>query len=75
MERRLLADYLKVIDLIGERLRPDNLLEASALASYPEKIRGFGHVKAEAVLRVVPEIAARREAFLGAGPHVAEAAE
>jgi indolepyruvate ferredoxin oxidoreductase len=75
MERRLLADYLKVVDLIAERLAPDNLLEAVALASYPERIRGFGHVKAEAVLKVAPEVAARREAFLGAGPRAAEAAE
>ena len=69
------ADYLKVIDLIAERLAGDTLLEAVALASYPEKIRGFGHVKAETVLKVVPEIAARREAFLAGGGRVAEAAE
>jgi indolepyruvate ferredoxin oxidoreductase len=75
MERRLLGDYLKVIDLIAGKLAPDNLLEAAALASYPERIRGFGHVKAEAVLKAVPEIAARREAFLAGVSRVAEAAE
>jgi hypothetical protein len=44
------------------------------LAQYPEKIRGFGHVKAEAAQRAAVEAAIRRGAFL-AGRVKAEAAE
>jgi indolepyruvate ferredoxin oxidoreductase len=65
MERALLAEYDATIGLVLERLTPDNHRLAVALAQYPEKIRGFGHVKAEAVRRAEAEAAARREAFLG----------
>jgi indolepyruvate ferredoxin oxidoreductase len=75
MERRLLADYRGTIAAIEANLSPANHAQAVALAAYPEKVRGYGHVRADAVLRVVPEAAARREAFLAAGASVAEAAE
>ncbi len=74
MERRLLADYEATLATIQEHLSPGNHGLAVALARYPEKIRGFGHVKAEAVLKAIPEAAARREAFLNGGVS-AEAAE
>jgi indolepyruvate ferredoxin oxidoreductase len=74
MERRLLADYEKTIATILERLDAGNHRFAVALAAYPEKIRGFGHVRAESILRVLPDAAQRREAFL-AGGVAAEAAE
>jgi indolepyruvate ferredoxin oxidoreductase len=74
MERRLLADYEKTIAAILDRLDAGNHRFAVALAAYPEKIRGFGHVRAESILRVLPDAAARREAFLGGGL-AAEAAE
>ena len=44
-ERRLIADYEKLLGEIAERLAPGNHAAAVALASIPEKIRGFGHVK------------------------------
>jgi indolepyruvate ferredoxin oxidoreductase len=44
-ERRLLKDYEAALDLIAERLSPANLSIAVALAGYPRKIRGYGHVK------------------------------
>jgi indolepyruvate ferredoxin oxidoreductase len=74
MERKLLADYDATISLLLERLTSDNHRRAVALAQYPEKIRGFGHVKAEAVRRAQADAAARREAFLG-DPGQLEAAE
>ncbi len=74
MERRLRAEYEATLATIGEKLSPENHHLAVALARYPEKIRGFGHVKAEAVARVRPEAAARRAAFL-AGRAKIEAAE
>jgi indolepyruvate ferredoxin oxidoreductase len=44
-ERELLGDYEKLIDTIGDKLSPANLDAAIALAAYPRKIRGYGHVK------------------------------
>jgi indolepyruvate ferredoxin oxidoreductase len=44
-ERRLLADYEEVLDLIESKLSAANYDVAVALAAYPQKIRGFGHVK------------------------------
>ncbi len=67
MERRLLAEYEATLKTIREHLAPENHHLAVALARYPEKIRGFGHVKAEAIARVLPDAAVRRAAFLAGG--------
>jgi indolepyruvate ferredoxin oxidoreductase len=45
MERRLIGEYEGQIDYMAARLSPTNHATAVALASIPEKIRGFGHVK------------------------------
>jgi indolepyruvate ferredoxin oxidoreductase len=45
IERQLVADYEKMLGEILGRLTPANHHIAVALASIPEKIRGFGHVK------------------------------
>jgi indolepyruvate ferredoxin oxidoreductase len=44
-ERQLIADYEDDIRLILERLDANTLPAASALAAWPEEIRGFGPVK------------------------------
>ncbi len=44
-ERQLIADYETMIDEIIGSLSVDNYDTAIALASQPERIRGFGHVK------------------------------
>jgi indolepyruvate ferredoxin oxidoreductase len=44
-ERRLIGEYEGLIDYMAARLSPANHATAVALASLPEKIRGFGHVK------------------------------
>jgi indolepyruvate ferredoxin oxidoreductase len=44
-ERALMADYEALTAEIIGRLDPDNHALALALASIPEQIRGFGHVK------------------------------
>jgi indolepyruvate ferredoxin oxidoreductase len=75
-ERELLRDYEATLDLIEAKLSPDNIDIATALAAYPRKIRGFGHVK-EAQAR--PALAERKrltEALLQPGQAVlSEAAE
>lgn len=45
-ERKLLAEYEALLEDILPRLSPANHAVAVALARVPEKIRGFGHVRA-----------------------------
>ena len=75
MERRLRADYEATLATIVENLSPANHGFAVPLAQYPEKIRGYGHLKVASVAKVAPEASARREAFLAGAPRIAEAAE
>ena len=44
-ERRLIADYEKTIAGLFDRLDAGNVDLAAAIASIPEHIRGYGHVK------------------------------
>ncbi|MFC5303091.1 indolepyruvate ferredoxin oxidoreductase family protein [Azospira restricta] len=55
MERQLIADYEADVALIVDRLSAATLADAVALASVPERIRGFGHVKAAHVAAVAGE--------------------
>ena len=50
-EREEIRRYKRLLGTIGEGLTPANHATAVALASVPEHIRGFGHVKAEHVER------------------------
>jgi indolepyruvate ferredoxin oxidoreductase len=76
LERRLLAEYEETVRLITADLRPDNYRAAIALAGYPEKIRGYGPVRAESALKATMLATEREEAFrLGGAPQLAEAAE
>jgi len=45
MERQLITDYFALVEEIVATLTPANHRIAVALASIPEHIRGFGHVK------------------------------
>ncbi|WP_068636942.1 indolepyruvate ferredoxin oxidoreductase family protein [Thauera butanivorans] len=45
LDRELIADYERVVDEILAGLEPANHETAVALASLPEEIRGFGHVR------------------------------
>ena len=44
-ERQLIADYTALIEELCDAIEPDNHALAVALASVPEKIRGYGYVK------------------------------
>ena len=59
-ERRLVAEYEAALEEILARLTPDTLATAIDLAALPERIRGFGPVKA----RSIAEAAERRTALL-----------
>jgi indolepyruvate ferredoxin oxidoreductase len=45
MERRLIRDYQSLLEEMTAALSPGNHDVAVALASLPERMRGFGHVK------------------------------
>ena len=45
MERQLIVDYAKQIDELLSGLDDDNVDLATQIASVPEQIRGYGHVK------------------------------
>lgn len=45
MERRLIAEYEATVKELLRALSADNLKLAVEIASIPEDIRGFGHVK------------------------------
>ncbi|WDK00694.1 indolepyruvate ferredoxin oxidoreductase family protein [Xanthomonas campestris] len=59
-ERQLIADYLATVNTLLQRLDNDNVGLAAQIASIPEHIRGYGHVK-DAHLR---EAKAREAALL-----------
>ena len=44
-ERRLIADYEKLVDELLAGLTPQNHALAIKLASIPDEIRGYGHIK------------------------------
>jgi indolepyruvate ferredoxin oxidoreductase len=44
-ERALIGQYKETVARLLPNLSPDNLAKATAIASIPEDIRGFGHVK------------------------------
>ncbi|MGH9808036.1 MAG: DUF6537 domain-containing protein, partial [Terriglobia bacterium] len=74
-ERGLIKDYEALLADILDRLTPENHATAGALASLPEKIRGFGHVKQRHLTVAKAEEAALREQFAAAPAPFLKAAE
>jgi indolepyruvate ferredoxin oxidoreductase len=68
MERRLIAEYEGLIDYMAARLTADNHLLAVGLASIPEKIRGYGHVKERHLKAALAEREALMEKFNAPAP-------
>ena len=74
VERRLIDEYFALVRELLGKLDAGNHALAVALASLPEKVRGFGHVKAQNLAAVKGEWAKGLEAWRGAGA-LARAAE
>jgi indolepyruvate ferredoxin oxidoreductase len=74
-ERKLVSDYAAMLEEILAALTPENHHLAVGLASIPEKIRGFGHVKARHLAAAKAEEAALFEQFRAGGAPVLKAAE
>jgi indolepyruvate ferredoxin oxidoreductase len=64
MERQLIADYEALLTTLTSRLNPANHALAVRLASIPEKIRGFGHVKERHLVAAKAEEAALLAQFM-----------
>jgi len=74
-ERALIADYEAMLAEIFARLDAENHAVAVALASIPEKIRGFGQVKARHLAAAKAEEAALLERLRSGPPQYLKAAE
>jgi indolepyruvate ferredoxin oxidoreductase len=68
MERQLIADYEALIEEIIGKLSPSNHAIAVQLASLPDDIRGFGHVKDANVAKVRTRWAALLATFRNPEP-------
>ena len=62
-ERELIRQYKETISMLLPRLTPENLAKAAAVASIPEDIRGFGHVKEKHLQAAKEKEAALLKAF------------
>lgn len=62
-ERRLVAEFEELLDEIAAHLTPERHASAVALASLPDQIRGFGHVKARSIEAAMAERDAHLAAF------------
>jgi indolepyruvate ferredoxin oxidoreductase len=74
-ERKLIADYEAMLDNVLARLTPENHALAVGLAAVPEKIRGFGPVKARHLAAAKADEAALLEQFRAGSPPLLKAAE
>jgi indolepyruvate ferredoxin oxidoreductase len=67
-ERQMIEDYIKELDAICAKLNPANHAAAVALASVPDEIRGYGHVKEKSVAEAKLLREQRLEAFRNPQP-------
>ena len=61
----LIENYLRMIETVIEGLKLSNHESAVALASVPDEIRGFGHVKAKSIQHAEVLYAKHLESFRG----------
>jgi indolepyruvate ferredoxin oxidoreductase len=73
MERQLIEDYEKSMEAALANLSAENLPRAIELASLPEQIRGFGHIKDANVEQVRKRWRALDEMLSGGGRAAAPA--
>ncbi|MGI8525470.1 MAG: indolepyruvate ferredoxin oxidoreductase family protein [Pseudolabrys sp.] len=74
-ERRLIREYEAMLGQITAKLTPANHAIAVAMAGIPEKIRGYGHVKARHLAAAKAEEAVLLEQFRSGSAPVLKAAE
>jgi len=62
-ERALIKEYESLVTIIGNELTPANHSLAVELTNLPDKIRGYGHVKMEAIENYSTELAALKQSW------------
>jgi L-2-hydroxyglutarate oxidase LhgO len=67
MERGLIADYETTLDRLAGGLTPERLPLAARIASIPQEIRGYGHVKDASVVKAKAEAATLWSQWEGEG--------
>ncbi len=75
MERQLIVDYRATIERLVPKLTASNAALALEIASLPDMIRGFGHVKEANVMKARLREAELLQAFEGRAPAMKAAAE
>jgi indolepyruvate ferredoxin oxidoreductase len=75
VERRLIGEYETLLAELTARLSADNHALAVSLAAIPEKIRGFGHVKARHLAAAKAEEATLLDEFRASPRPLLKAAE
>jgi indolepyruvate ferredoxin oxidoreductase len=68
MERALLAEFEADLDMVARELAPHRLDAATALASVPQTIRGYGHIKEANARKAAAERTRMIERFRAAEP-------
>jgi indolepyruvate ferredoxin oxidoreductase len=63
LERQLIGEYEGMIDYVAGRLTAENHAIAVGLAAFPEKIRGYGHVKERHLVAALAEREALMQKF------------
>ncbi len=74
-ERRLLNEYETLVDSVAGKLESSNCDAAARLLAYPERIRGFGHVKLQSMDEVEMELPRLQAEFARADGIARQAAE
>jgi indolepyruvate ferredoxin oxidoreductase len=59
----MVPEYIDAVDTLLAHLRPDNLDEAVAIASLPDRVRGYEHLKMERAEAYRQELATRLASF------------
>jgi indolepyruvate ferredoxin oxidoreductase len=63
LERAMIPEYEAAVRLLATRLTADNLAEAVAIASLPDQVRGYEHLKLDRATRYRHELATRLASF------------
>ena len=63
LERAMIPEYEKALDTLTERLQPDNLDEAVAIATLPDQVRGYEHIKLDRAKKYRTELAERLKKY------------
>ena len=75
IERKLIGDYEAILSEVLEKLNSGNHHLAVGIATIPEKIRGFGHVKIRHLAAAKADEATLIDQLRSGLPHYLKAAE